>query len=409
MVIKTKQKKTIQRSKKGSDNSINQTVKVSVKIGDNHLKKKAKKTRTKKSGNLKKSKEFLKQIYEAYNKSKEDLISTNRKIPADLLAQFDSSKLKTSKQINELSKELILKTQKLRSLASQNGQQSNFTGDFTQVIQPPEVGPQGTAQLVAGVTQQTNNVLPTDRPPPNSGDLLSDQEVEQALNNAMNDQAIESFEIRQYIDSIKTARNNELKLESFIADIASKIARGDLSDYETEQYTKAEQLAKYYLDQIVAQEDPTLPANYESNLAEIAGTFDNALFTGFDPSIGVIGEDNEAVDQEVQADMVLRRDTQEYKKLLLESLRSDSLDEQQENITLANTILERQPDTALFENIVVESLKVMLGEQLDKLAHIQQIGDYRPNWKKERKARFLYNYFKGGQLVSAMGGGASLE
>ena len=160
MVIKTKQKKTIQRSKKGTDNSINQTVKVSVKIGDNHLKKKAKKTRTKKSGNLKKSKEFLKQIYEAYNKSKEDLISTGRKIPADLLVQLDSSKLKTSKQINELSKELILKTQKLRSLASQNGQQSKFTGDFTRVIQRPEVGPQGTAQLVAGVTQPTNNILP---------------------------------------------------------------------------------------------------------------------------------------------------------------------------------------------------------------------------------------------------------
>ena len=405
MVIKTKQKKTIQRSKKGTDNSINQTVKVSVKIGDNHLKKKAKKTRTKKSGNLKKSKEFLKQIYEAYNKSKEDLISTGRKIPADLLVQLDSSKLKTSKQINELSKELILKTQKLRSLASQNGQQSKFTGDFTRVIQRPEVGPQGTAQLVAGVTQPTNNILP----PSNSEDSLSDQQVERALNNAMNDQAIESFEIRQYIDSIKTAKNNKLKLESFISDIASKIARGDLSDYETEQYTKAEQLAKYYLDQIVAQEDPTLPANYESNLAEIAGTFDNALFTGFDPLIGVIGEDNEAVDQEVQAAVELRSDTQEYKKLLIESFRSDSLDEQQENITLANTILERQLDTVLFENIVVESLKVMLGEQLDKLAHVQQIGDYKPHWNKERKARFLYDYFKEGQLVSAMDGGTSLE
>ena len=405
MVIKTKQKKTIQRSKKGTDNSVNQTVKVSVKIGDNHLKKKAKKTRTKKSGNLKKSKEFLKQIYEAYNKSKEDLISTGRKIPADLLVQLDSSKLKTSKQINELSKELILKTQKLRSLASQNGQQSKFTGDFTRVIQRPEVGPQGTAQLVAGVTQPTNNILP----PPNSEDSLSDQQVERALNNAMNDQAIESFEIRQYIDSIKTAKNNKLKLESFISDIASKIARGDLSDYETEQYTKAEQLAKYYLDQIVAQEDPTLPANYESNLAEIAGTFDNALFTGFDPLTGVIGEDNEAVDQEVQAAVELRSDTQEYKKLLIESFRSDSLDEQQENITLANTILERQLDTVLFENIVVESLKVMLGEQLDKLAHVQQIGDYKPHWNKERKARFLYDYFKEGQLVSAMDGGTSLE
>ena len=405
MVIKTKQKKTIQRSKKGTDNSVNQTVKVSVKIGDNHLKKKAKKTRTKKSGNLKKSKEFLKQIYEAYNKSKEDLISTGRKIPADLLVQLDSSKLKTSKQINELSKELILKTQKLRSLASQNGQQSKFTGDFTRVIQRPEVGPQGTAQLVAGVTQPTNNILP----PSNSEDSLSDQQVERALNNAMNDQAIESFEIRQYIDSIKTAKNNKLKLESFISDIASKIARGDLSDYETEQYTKAEQLAKYYLDQIVAQEDPTLPANYESNLAEIAGTFDNALFTGFDPLIGVIGEDNEAVDQEVQAAVELRSDTQEYKKLLIESFRSDSLDEQQENITLANTILERQLDTVLFENIVVESLKVMLGEQLDKLAHVQQIGDYKPHWNKERKARFLYDYFKEGQLVSAMDGGTSLE
>ena len=405
MVIKTKQKKTIQRSKKGTDNSINQTVKVSVKIGDNHLKKKAKKTRTKKSGNLKKSKEFLKQIYEAYNKSKEDLISTGRKIPADLLVQLDSSKLKTSKQINELSKELILKTQKLRSLASQNGQQSKFTGDFTRVIQRPEVGPQGTAQLVAGVTQPTNNILP----PSNSEDSLSDQQVERALNNAMNDQAIESFEIRQYIDSIKTAKNNKLKLESFISDIASKIARGDLSDYETEQYTKAEQLAKYYLDQIVAQEDPTLPANYESNLAEIAGTFDNALFTGFDPLIGVIGEGNEAVDQEVQAAVELRSDTQEYKKLLIESFRSDSLDEQQENITLANTILERQLDTVLFENIVVESLKVMLGEQLDKLAHVQQIGDYKPHWNKERKARFLYDYFKEGQLVSAMDGGTSLE
>lgn len=405
MVIKTKQKKTIQRSKKGTDNSVNQTVKVSVKIGDNHLKKKAKKTRTKKSGNLKKSKEFLKQIYEAYNKSKEDLISTGRKIPADLLVQLDSSKLKTSKQINELSKELILKTQKLRSLASQNGQQSKFTGDFTRVIQRPEVGPQGTAQLVAGVTQPTNNILP----PQNSEDSLSDQQVERALNNVMNDQAIESFEIRQYIDSIKTAKNNKLKLESFISDIASKIARGDLSDYETEQYTKAEQLAKYYLDQIVAQEDPTLPANYESNLAEIAGTFDNALFTGFDPLIGVIGEDNEAVDQEVQAAVELRSDTQEYKKLLIESFRSDSLDEQQENITLANTILERQLDTVLFENIVVESLKVMLGEQLDKLAHVQQIGDYKPHWNKERKARFLYDYFKEGQLVSAMDGGTSLE
>ena len=405
MVIKTKQKKTIQRSKKGTDNSINQTVKVSVKIGDNHLKKKAKKTRTKKSGNLKKSKEFLKQIYEAYNKSKEDLISTGRKIPADLLVQLDSSKLKTSKQINELSKELILKTQKLRSLASQNGQQSKFTGDFTRVIQRPEVGPQGTAQLVAGVTQPTNNILP----PQNSEDSLSDQQVERALNNVMNDQAIESFEIRQYIDSIKTAKNNKLKLESFISDIASKIARGDLSDYETEQYTKAEQLAKYYLDQIVAQEDPTLPANYESNLAEIAGTFDNALFTGFDPLIGVIGEDNETVDQEVQAAVELRSDTQEYKKLLIESFRSDSLDEQQENITLANTILERQLDTVLFENIVVESLKVMLGEQLDKLAHVQQIGDYKPHWNKERKARFLYDYFKEGQLVSAMDGGTSLE
>ena len=225
----------------------------------------------------------------------------------------------------------------------------------------------------------------------------------------MNDQAIESFEIRQYIDSIKTAKNNKLKLESFISDIASKIARGDLSDYETEQYTKAEQLAKYYLDQIVAQEDPTLPANYESNLAEIAGTFDNALFTGFDPLIGVIGEDNEAVDQEVQAAVELRSDTQEYKKLLIESFRSDSLDEQQENITLANTILERQLDTVLFENIVVESLKVMLGEQLDKLAHVQQIGDYKPHWNKERKARFLYDYFKEGQLVSAMDGGTSLE
>ena len=405
MVIKTKQKKTIQRSKKGTDNSVNQTVKVSVKIGDNHLKKKAKKTRTKKSGNLKKSKEFLKQIYEAYNKSKEDLISTGRKIPADLLVQLDSSKLKTSKQINELSKELILKTQKLRSLASQNGQQSKFTGDFTRVIQRPEVGPQGTAQLVAGVTQPTNNILP----PSNSEDSLSDQQVERALNNVMNDQAIESFEIRQYIDSIKTAKNNKLKLESFISDIASKIARGDLSDYETEQYTKAEQLAKYYLDQIVAQEDPTLPANYESNLAEIAGTFDNALFTGFDPLIGVIGEGNEAVDQEVQAAVELRSDTQEYKKLLIESFRSDSLDEQQENITLANTILERQLDTVLFENIVVESLKVMLGEQLDKLAHVQQIGDYKPHWNKERKARFLYDYFKEGQLVSAMDGGTSLE
>lgn len=336
MVIKTKQKKTIQRSKKGTDNSVNQTVKVSVKIGDNHLKKKAKKTRTKKSGNLKKSKEFLKQIYEAYNKSKEDLISTGRKIPADLLVQLDSSKLKTSKQINELSKELILKTQKLRSLASQNGQQSKFTGDFTRVIQRPEVGPQGTAQLVAGVTQPTNNILP----PQNSEDSLSDQQVERALNNVMNDQAIESFEIRQYIDSIKTAKNNKLKLESFISDIASKIARGDLSDYETEQYTKAEQLAKYYLDQIVAQEDPTLPANYESNLAEIAGTFDNALFTGFDPSTGVVGGGNSTVDQEVQAAVELRSDTQEYKKLLIESFRSDSLDEQQENITLANTILE---------------------------------------------------------------------
>lgn len=405
MVIKTKQKKTIQRSKKGTDNSINQTVKVSVKIGDNHLKKKAKKTRTKKSGNLKKSKEFLKQIYEAYNKSKEDLISTGRKIPADLLVQLDSSKLKTSKQINELSKELILKTQKLRSLASQNGQQSKFTGDFTRVIQRPEVGPQGTAQLVAGVTQPTNNILP----PQNSEDSLSDQQVERALNNAMNDQAIESFEIRQYIDSIKTAKNNKLKLESFISDIASKIARGDLSDYETEQYTKAEQLAKYYLDQIVAQEDPTLPANYESNLAEIAGTFDNALFTGFDPSTGVVGGGNSTVDQEVQAAVELRSDTQEYKKLLIESFRSDSLDEQQENITLANTILERQLDTVLFENIVVESLKVMLGEQLDKLAHVQQIGDYKPHWNKERKARFLYDYFKEGQLVSAMDGGTSLE
>lgn len=405
MVIKTKQKKTIQRSKKGTDNSVNQTVKVSVKIGDNHLKKKAKKTRTKKSGNLKKSKEFLKQIYEAYNKSKEDLISTGRKIPADLLVQLDSSKLKTSKQINELSKELILKTQKLRSLASQNGQQSKFTGDFTRVIQRPEVGPQGTAQLVAGVTQPTNNILP----PSNSEDSLSDQQVERALNNAMNDQAIESFEIRQYIDSIKTAKNNKLKLESFISDIASKIARGDLSDYETEQYTKAEQLAKYYLDQIVAQEDPTLPANYESNLAEIAGTFDNALFTGFDPSTGVVGGGNSTVDQEVQAAVELRSDTQEYKKLLIESFRSDSLDEQQENITLANTILERQLDTVLFENIVVESLKVMLGEQLDKLAHVQQIGDYKPHWNKERKARFLYDYFKEGQLVSAMDGGTSLE
>lgn len=405
MVIKTKQKKTIQRSKKGTDNSINQTVKVSVKIGDNHLKKKAKKTRTKKSGNLKKSKEFLKQIYEAYNKSKEDLISTGRKIPADLLVQLDSSKLKTSKQINELSKELILKTQKLRSLASQNGQQSKFTGDFTRVIQRPEVGPQGTAQLVAGVTQPTNNILP----PQNSEDSLSDQQVERALNNVMNDQAIESFEIRQYIDSIKTAKNNKLKLESFISDIASKIARGDLSDYETEQYTKAEQLAKYYLDQIVAQEDPTLPANYESNLAEIAGTFDNALFTGFDPSTGVVGGGNSTVDQEVQAAVELRSDTQEYKKLLIESFRSDSLDEQQENITLANTILERQLDTVLFENIVVESLKVMLGEQLDKLAHVQQIGDYKPHWNKERKARFLYDYFKEGQLVSAMDGGTSLE
>lgn len=405
MVIKTKQKKTIQRSKKGTDNSVNQTVKVSVKIGDNHLKKKAKKTRTKKSGNLKKSKEFLKQIYEAYNKSKEDLISTGRKIPADLLVQLDSSKLKTSKQINELSKELILKTQKLRSLASQNGQQSKFTGDFTRVIQRPEVGPQGTAQLVAGVTQPTNNILP----PQNSEDSLSDQQVERALNNVMNDQAIESFEIRQYIDSIKTAKNNKLKLESFISDIASKIARGDLSDYETEQYTKAEQLAKYYLDQIVAQEDPTLPANYESNLAEIAGTFDNALFTGFDPSTGVVGGGNSTVDQEVQAAVELRSDTQEYKKLLIESFRSDSLDEQQENITLANTILERQLDTVLFENIVVESLKVMLGEQLDKLAHVQQIGDYKPHWNKERKARFLYDYFKEGQLVSAMDGGTSLE
>lgn len=405
MVIKTKQKKTIQRSKKGTDNSVNQTVKVSVKIGDNHLKKKAKKTRTKKSGNLKKSKEFLKQIYEAYNKSKEDLISTGRKIPADLLVQLDSSKLKTSKQINELSKELILKTQKLRSLASQNGQQSKFTGDFTRVIQRPEVGPQGTAQLVAGVTQPTNNVLP----PSNSEDSLSDRQVEEALNNAMNDQAIESFEIRQYIDSIKTAKNNKLKLESFISDIASKIARGDLSDYETEQYTKAEQLAKYYLDQIVAQEDPTLPANYESNLAEIAGTFDNALFTGFDPSTGVVGGGNSTVDQEVQSAVELRSDTQQYKKILIESFKSDSLDEQQENIALANTILERQLDTVLFENIVVESLKVMLGEQLDKLAHVQQIGDYKPHWNKERKARFLYDYFKEGQLVSAMDGGTSLE
>ena len=337
------------------------------------------------------------------------MISTGRKIPADLLVQLDSSKLKTSKQINELSKELILKTQKLRSLASQNGQQSKFTGDFTRVIQRPEVGPQGTSQLVAGVTQPTNNVLPTDRPPPNSEDSLSDQQVEEALNNVMNDQAIESVEIRQYIDSIKTARNNKLKLESFISDIASKIARGNLSDYETEQYGKAQQLATYYLDQIVEQDSPTLPPDYESNLAAIAGTFDGNLFTGFDPSTGVVGEGNEAVDQEVQADLALRHDTQEYKKLLIESLRSDSLDEQQENITLANTILERQPDTVIFENIVVESLKVMLGGRLDELAHIQQIGDYKPYWNKERKAIFLYNYFKEGQLVSDVGGGISLE
>ena len=337
------------------------------------------------------------------------MISTNRKIPADLLVQLDSSKLKTSKQINELSKELILKTQKLRSLASQNGQQSKFTGDFTQVIQPPEVGPQGTVQLVSGVTQPTNNVLPTDRQPPNSGDSLSDQQVEEALNNAMNDQAIESFEIRQYIDSIKTARNNKLKLESFISDIASKIARGNLSDYETEQYTKAEQLTKYYLDQIVAQDSPTLPANYESNLAEIAGTFDNALFTGFDPLTGVVGEGNEPVDQEVQSAVELRSDTQEYKKLLIAAFRSDSLDEQEENITLADTILERQLDTVIFENMVVKSLKVMLSDQLDNLAHIQQIGDYDRRWNKERKARFLYNYFKEEQLVSDVGGGTSLE
>ena len=408
MVVKTKQK-TIQRSKKSTDNSINQTVKVSVKISGDQLKKKAKKTRTKKSGNLKKSKEFLKQIYEAYNKSKEDLISTGQKIPVELMVQLDSTKLKTPKQINELSKELILKTQKLRSLASQNGQQSKFTGDFTRVIQRPEVGPQGTAQLVAGITQPINNVTSEDSLSDQQvEDSLSDQQVEEALNNAMSDQSIESFEIRQYVDSIKTARNNKLKLESFIADIASKIARGNLSDYEAEQYSKAEQLAKYYLNQIVQQDSPTLPSDYESNLAELAGTFDGHLFTGFDPLIGVAGEDEEDDYPEVQSFLALRNDTQTYKELLIDSLRSYSFDEQEENIILANNILESQPNTLKFENNVVKSLKMLSGAQLDGLANNQQIGDYNRVWTKDRKAQFIYNYFKEGQLVS-VGGGISLE
>jgi hypothetical protein len=107
---------------------------------------------------------------------------------------------------------------------------------------------------------------------------------------------------------------------------------------------------------------------------------------------------------EVQSALALRNATRQYKKLLIDSLRSNSLDEQEENITLANNILESQPDTLKFENNVVKSLKVLSGAQLDDLANIQQIGDYKRQWTKDLKAQFIYNYFKEGQLVSDAGG-----
>ena len=355
-------KKTIQNNRQ----IVNQSVKVTVKLDQGALKKR-RKVKRKSGKKLKKAKEILKKAFELYNEAKKQLIESNKKIPDDLMVDIDSTKLKTFAQINELSQDLVSKTQRLRTLLEIPKRQEDFvSSDFPIVIgqQQQQVNPLGRAAFVTGVLPQNQ---PQNQPQNNN---LSDQEVEEVLAQANNGMS-------EYIRQIKLAKDNKPKLMSFVTDITSKRLKPSITPYEKEQLDEAYALAIELLNNLGGQIDPTLPENYSSNLATLQG---------LDGPVVPLPIENTEIENDVGT----------YVTLLKDAFFTEDFEKQASIYNDLDQILTKYKDnSANFERAVIRYMSTTFtSSQLDEIASPQQIPEYKiNNMDKTTKIRILFNYF----------------